>query len=268
MNRTSAEIATAVGAVPGVSAAIACETVDSTNDELRRRSDAGDAGPGTVLIADAQSAGRGRRGRTWHSVAGLGLYLSWLVRPSGPVDLLPRWTLLAALATCDACRQAGARAVELKWPNDLIAGTRKLGGVLADLRTSGGAPELIVGIGVNVHHREADMPPDLALRATSLSQVSGDIMDRADLAERIVRGLVTLGERMERGDWDGVRERWTAMAPRASTGRVRVVDARSGDWTGSVGGVDKRGVLLVRRDGDGRWIGVHDGESVTPIVER
>ena len=92
MTPTVHDVARRVGSVAGVAAVVACETVDSTNDALRRRVDAGDAVTGTVLIADAQTSGRGRHGRTWHSAGGLGLYLSWLTHPGGPVALLPRWT--------------------------------------------------------------------------------------------------------------------------------------------------------------------------------
>ena len=270
MSASFHDVVRRVGEVPGVAAVLACEQVDSTNDALRRRADAGAIPAGTVLLADTQTAGRGRLGRHWHSPRGLGLYLSWLVRPRGDVAWFPRWTLLGAVAAGAACRDVAGAVVRLKWPNDVVARGRKLGGVLADLRTSAGGPELILGIGLNVEHREDDLPPELRSRATSLSILSGTIMDRADLAASVVQGLVTLGDRLERGDWDGLRERWTALAPGATSGRVRVLD-RQGDrgaWTGTAAGLDERGALRVRRDRDGREVAVLDGESVVPLVER
>ncbi len=267
MASTVEDVARRVGAVAGIPAVLAFDSVDSTNDALRRHVDAGPVAAGTVLLADEQTAGRGRHGREWHSARGLGLYLSWLVLPGGPVELLPRWTLLAAVAACVACRDAAGPAVEVKWPNDVVAGGRKLGGVLADLRTSGGASELILGIGLNVGHREHDIPPELRSRATSLALVRGDIMDRAGIAARLVTELLALGERLQRGDWDGVRASWTELASSAPSGRVRVLDRRSarGAWTGTVLGLDARGALRVRREPDGRELAVHDGESVVPI---
>ena len=179
---------------------------------------------------------------------------------------MPRWTLLAAVATCESCRHVAGNVIGLKWPNDIVAGGRKLGGVLADLKTTTGTAELILGVGVNVDHRPDDLPPEVAARATSLRAVGGDIMDRAALARRIVQGLVELGQRLEAGDWETVRKRWMELAPGAA-GPVRIVPGRAPSWTGVACGVDDRGALLVRRDEDGQWVAVHDGETVIPIED-
>ena len=116
---------------PFVRQLIVEERVGSTNDRIRELAATG-AEEGTVVIAESQSRGRGRLGRSWLSRPGLGLYLSVLFRPRAPIPELTRWTLAAAVAACAACRQVGGCKVEIDWPNDLVHDGRKLGGLLAD----------------------------------------------------------------------------------------------------------------------------------------
>ena len=151
----------------------------STNDEIRLR--AAEA-PGLVVLAERQWAGRGRRGAAWLSEAGKSLTFSVLLKPREPKALWPRLSLAAGLAVAEALGRFGLEA-EIKWPNDVMAGGRKLCGILVEA-----APEAaIVGIGLNVGTR--DFPAELAITATSLSRELGRDVPRADVLGEVLRGL-------------------------------------------------------------------------------
>jgi BirA family biotin operon repressor/biotin-[acetyl-CoA-carboxylase] ligase len=159
----------------------------STNDEAKRLARQGAPG-GTAVVADEQTAGRGTRGRLWHSPPGLGLYLSIILRP--PIPDLAGLPLRAAVAVRDAVRDATGIAAEVKPPNDLVFGERKLGGILCESAFAGGEPEFaIVGVGLNVGHGPGDFPPDLAATAVSLRIIADRRIDPASLIESI-RGRV------------------------------------------------------------------------------
>jgi len=244
-----------------VSRVVALDSVDSTNDELRRRASRG-AETGTIVLAERQTAGRGRMGRSWHSPGGLGLYVSVLLRPGRPTSEIPRWTLGAALAACEACRQVVSE-VSIEWPNDLMVEDRKLGGVLADLRSAGDRPaDLVLGLGLNVNHGAADFPGDL--RATSLRLAgSGGILERETLVVAYLRGLARISDLLEGDRWDDVGARWEALAPGARGQRVRVLSGGDGpsSFEGVTAGIDRGGGLRVRRP-DGAEVVVHMADSV------
>ncbi|HEU4731532.1 MAG TPA: biotin--[acetyl-CoA-carboxylase] ligase, partial [Kofleriaceae bacterium] len=138
---------------------------DSTNDEAAHLARAG-ARSGTVVIARAQRAGRGRAGRTWASPRDMGLYLSAVIRPAIPLGSVPPLTLAIGVGVCDAARSAGAPAA-LKWPNDAYVHGRKLAGVLVEAQSQGDRLEaIIVGIGVNLR---GVLPPEIADTAITLA---------------------------------------------------------------------------------------------------
>lgn len=217
-------------------------TTSSTNDEAKRGAKEG-AAHGTIWVAEEQTAGRGRQGRTWTSPAGESLLFSVLARVELPPSQLPRIPLLAGLAVRDAAaRAAPAAEVRIKWPNDVLVGGRKLAGVLVEAVTSGSRVDaVVVGIGVNVHTRV--FPPELGDRATSIALVSKNaVPDRAVVLADIVealdrdlhlvvgRGLGLLRARLEAAD--------------ALHGRT--VRNDDGD-EGVACGIDDEGKLLVRR---------------------
>ena len=160
------------------------ETVGSTNTELMALARQG-AAEGTVVLARQQTAGRGRRGRSFQSPAGLGLYGSVLLR-SSPEDA-PRIPALAATAVRRAIRRSCGLSCGIKWPNDLVLSGRKVCGILAEaLPGPEGSLWVIVGIGINVCQRREDFLPELRETAASLSMIAGSEMDRTALetAER------------------------------------------------------------------------------------
>lgn len=163
--------------------------IDSTNRWLLDRAREG-AAEGVVAVADHQTAGRGRLGRTWTAPPGASLLTSILLRPDLPPARLHLVTAAVALAAADACAALAGVEPELKWPNDLLVGDRKLAGVLAeaDLR-EGAPPAVVVGIGLNVRWPR-DLPPELAEVATALNRLrSGPPPERADLLVALLEGL-------------------------------------------------------------------------------
>ena len=144
---------------------------------------------GSVYFADEQLAGRGRGDHRWISVAGEGLYVSVLLQPQIPASRLPFLPLAAGLAAAEAIRAVSSLIVDLRWPNDLLIGPRKTGGVLAEATTQSNGPphEVVLGIGINVHQRA--FPPGLATPATSLDLESGKRLSRQTLLVALLKSL-------------------------------------------------------------------------------
>jgi BirA family biotin operon repressor/biotin-[acetyl-CoA-carboxylase] ligase len=247
---------------------VVLDSVDSTNDEMRRRAADG-ARSGSVIVAEHQSAGRGRRGSAWHSPRGAGLYLSVLLRPDATAADATRWTLAAAVAACAACRSLTAATVEIEWPNDLVHAGRKLGGVLTEMRSQGGrATELVLGVGINVLQRPGEFPDELGSVPTSLGIAVGHPVDRCELAARYLEELGGVAARLGQGDWESVAGRWESWAPGGRGRRVRVtLPARGGaveTYCGTTCGLDAQGALSVLRDNGDRE-SVRMIEAVEPM---
>ena len=237
------------------SAIVFFETVGSTNDEAATRSASPErAAPGRceglVVIADEQSAGRGRRGHTWFSPPGSGLYVSVVLAPAlsiHPARATTLLTLAAGLALAEGIEQATALRVDLKWPNDLHISRRKVGGILAESSGSGGAADtVVVGYGINV--LSTAFPPELRDRATSLESELGRAMDRHQLLAETLAALSRRYEDLLAGRFDAILDAWRRLAPAAAGARVRWTTP-AGAATGVTAGVDDRGALLVRVDG-------------------
>jgi BirA family biotin operon repressor/biotin-[acetyl-CoA-carboxylase] ligase len=162
---------------------------DSTNTDAQAAARGG-APHGSVYFTEQQLAGRGRGDHAWDSVAREGLYVSVLLRPQLPAVRLPLLPLAVGLAVAEAIRTAACLTVDLRWPNDLLIGPKKVGGILVESKTSGGSVDFVVaGVGINVHQRTFAL--DLATPATSLDLEAGRRVSRQDL-------LVFLLESLER----------------------------------------------------------------------
>jgi BirA family biotin operon repressor/biotin-[acetyl-CoA-carboxylase] ligase len=242
-------------------------SVGSTNDLLRALAAEG-ADEGTVVLAEQQTAGRGRLGRPWHSPHGMGLFLSVLFRPTEPVTELTRWTLGAAVAACEACRQLTGADVAITWPNDLVWRGRKLGGVLAEMRSAAGAAtDLVVGTGLNVSQAASDFPDELSSSATSLRlAATGRVPEREELAAVYLRELAGIVQTLRDGAWSAVARRWENLAPTAFGQQVRVISqgGAADEYQGITSGLDEVGALRVRRV-DGRVESVRLVESILPL---
>lgn len=202
---------------------IVYETTASTNDCALRL-----GGDGTVIVAETQTAGRGRHGRPWHSVPGMGLYFS--VAFERPVGGL---AFAAPLAVRDAA--APFADASIKWPNDVLIGGRKFCGVLVETRQGRTA----VGIGINVHHRTEDFPEDLRGRATSIDAATGGHCDRGELLRDVLTHLDAHVMVIRSGDGGRVFAEW-AEACGAVGRRVRCARCE-----GVVEAIDRDGALIV-----------------------
>ncbi len=221
------------------------DAVESTNDVVRERLLAG-APHGAAVWAHEQRAGRGRNGRTWHAPPGATLPLSIGLRLGPGTDshaaLVP---IAAGLGAAEAIESLAGLSVALKWPNDLHVGDRKLGGILCEGVTAGSRlVGVVVGVGVNVDLDPADLPADVAARATSVRAAGATVPTLEALAGAIRAAVVRRCDGLFAGDVDAVL---SAFAPRDWL-RGRSVRTPAGD--GIAAGLDPRGRLLVEA-GDG-----------------
>lgn len=167
------------------------DTLDSTNTRAKALAAQG-APHGTVVMASQQTAGRGRMGRSFHSPAGLGLYLSVILRPNCRPEELMHLTCAAAVATCEAVEKATGFHPGIKWVNDLVAKDKKLGGILTELSVDGKTGLVdyaIIGIGLNCHHEAEDFPEALRSIAISLKSATGIAPSTPLLAAQLVQSL-------------------------------------------------------------------------------
>jgi BirA family biotin operon repressor/biotin-[acetyl-CoA-carboxylase] ligase len=245
-NRLAARLAH----VPFVQRIVVLETTESTNDDARRLAQSG-APEGTVVLADGQSAGRGRLGRSWDSSVGVGLYLSILLRPAEPVERIGRYPIAAAVAVGAACRKLAGERVVLKWPNDVLAGGAKLAGILTEMRQGSLAADLVVGIGINVNHEATDFPETLRGAATSLRILrQGVVVDRETVALAVLEELGATIAQIRGNGWREVAELFMSYAPDAAGRRVRLAAGGSGvtdglDASGALRVATASGVVLV-----------------------
>ena len=167
----------------------AYRSVKSTNDVAAQLAREGEP-EGTLVVADAQSRGKGRLGRQWHSVPGHGIYMSLILRPKIEPTRAPGLSIVAALALAETLETYEPGPVQIKWPNDVLIAGRKTAGVLAELTTdNGGVDFVIVGVGINVNHRAGDFPEEIRDWATSLRRATGRKQSRVELIQRFLVSL-------------------------------------------------------------------------------
>ena len=180
------------------------DSTDSTNTQAKRLAAEGEP-EGLVILSNAQTAGRGRAGRAFHSPADSGLYLSALLRPTLPPEAVIHFTAWTAVAVCDGIQAACGVRPQIKWTNDLVLGGKKLGGILTELnlvQTTGALDYLVAGIGINVNADESSFPEDIRSMATSLSAQLGHPVDRTGLAAQLIRALDRMYARFPEGKQD------------------------------------------------------------------
>ncbi len=203
------------------------------------------AAQGTVVVAERQTAGRGRMGRQWHSPAGVNLYATIILRPAIPLAEVSRLSLVAGVAAAEALSREAPGLVTLKWPNDIWIRGRKAGGIIAEAIT-GSHDDLVavlVGIGLNINLAAADIPEELRGRATSLSIELGRLCDRIAIADSLFSFLDYRYMEVVSNGFGGIRPIWELFS--ALTGRsVGVVEAGR-RVSGTVRGIDDDGALLL-----------------------
>jgi BirA family biotin operon repressor/biotin-[acetyl-CoA-carboxylase] ligase len=220
-----------------VPALVRLPVVDSTQRVAVALAEAG-AADRTVVVADTQTAGRGRRGRAWHDEPGASVLASVVVRPRLSVGDLPKLSLAAAVAVADAIEGVAGVAARLKWPNDVIVGGRKIAGILLESRVAAADCLVVVGIGVNL--RQAAFPPELATTATSVRLESGRLVERETMLAALLAAFDTWRATLETRGFAPVRARWLALAD--TIGRQVTIDGRSGVAVD----LDLAGALVIR----------------------
>lgn len=232
------------------------DTIDSTNTEAKRM--ASDGAPhGTVLIADCQTHGRGRMGRSFHSPENAGIYLSMILRPNCPAQQLLHLTCATAVAAADGIYRATSLQTGIKWTNDLVYERKKLGGILTELalNSNGSVDYAIVGIGINCNQTALQFPAEIQSTATSLRLCTGKDIDRTAVIASILVALQEMCSNLQNPAkvLTRYKEKCITIGQEISLVRGDVVSH------GKALDVDDNGALLVRFE-DGQIHTVNSGE--------
>jgi BirA family transcriptional regulator, biotin operon repressor / biotin---[acetyl-CoA-carboxylase] ligase len=225
-------------------------TIGSTMTEASRLACAG-AASGTVVGAEAQSAGQGRHGRTWHSEPGLGLYVSVILRRQFTPASLPVVTLALGLAAREAILKGTDLVCDLRWPNDVLIQSKKCAGILTRLESSGhssaiiASGAIIAGIGINVNH--SSFPEELSSIATSLRIATGRIQSRERLLLELFASVDTYCDLLESHGTGPVIETFARVSSYVSGRRV-CVDQDGSQLRGTTAGLNDSGFLILRGD--------------------
>lgn len=223
-------------------------TTASTNADARALAVAG-APHGSLVVAETQTAGRGRHDRPWLSPPGQGIYATLLLRPASlQAAQSPLITLLAAVAAAEAiARTVPALKPSIKWPNDILVNGRKVAGILAELADSkAAAPCILLGIGINVNTPLDRLPERPLYPATSLAMEAGHAVSRPALLAAWLQRAEHWLERLDGGQHEALLSRWTECA--GMTGRRVSVTRQDGFLQGTASGIDTDGALLLRTD--------------------
>jgi BirA family biotin operon repressor/biotin-[acetyl-CoA-carboxylase] ligase len=218
--------------------------VTSTNAEARSLAVSG-VPEGAVVIAESQTAGRGRLGRRWSSPAGRGLLFSALLRPTLPMSDVHLLTLVVGCAAAQAIEATAGVPTSIKWPNDLFVGDRKVGGILMEIAGERDAVDwVIAGIGINVNTELGELPATLSRSAGSLKSASGAAVDRSELLERI---LLLLAAEYAAAMSSGFARALTGFRDRDYLlGKSISIQTKDGGVPGRAVGINERGALLVQ----------------------
>jgi BirA family biotin operon repressor/biotin-[acetyl-CoA-carboxylase] ligase len=224
--------------------------IDSTNVYAVRLAREG-AAEGTTVIADAQSGGKGRLGRSWISPPGVNLYLSVILRPSVSASVAPQLNLLTAIAVADAISEVCQLTPAIKWPNDVLVAGKKVCGILAEMQTEAGELRaVILGIGVNINAPLSAFPEELHDKASSLLLVSGRTIERSMFTASLLTHLEKYYVLWLEQGFVALRSTWEMYASSVLGKRIAVA-VSEGTVIGTALGLDDDGALLVRGEADG-----------------
>ncbi|MGZ6290965.1 MAG: biotin--[acetyl-CoA-carboxylase] ligase [Syntrophales bacterium] len=220
------------------------EETDSTN--VRAKYLAGDGAPeGTVVVAEKQTQGRGRRGRSWFSPPGEGIYTSMVLRPPIPPNEAPKLTLLASVAVAEALLSLTSLKVSIKWPNDILIKGKKVAGILTEISTEMDRIDyVVIGVGVNVNTPRNGLPPDIANTATSVLIETGRAFPRIALLRAYLEWFEIYYETFKTKGFDPILKRWKHLAD--IIGRRISVELMGRVRVGKVLDVDKEGFLILQ----------------------
>lgn len=221
------------------------DETDSTNTEAKKAAEAG-APHGTLAVADYQSMGKGRRGRSWTSPHGVGIWMSIMIRPNLHPSCASMLTLVAALAVADGIKKVCRLDSKIKWPNDIVVNGKKVCGILTEMSTELDCINYVVtGIGINANTDE--FPEDIRDVATSLLLETGERVKRSQLIAAVMEAFEQYyGRFMENENMSGLLEEYNSLLANRDN-MVRVL-APGSEYTGTALGIDETGELLVRME--------------------
>ena len=242
------------------------ETCGSTNDEAKSLVKDG-APSGTVVVAEEQTAGRGRAGRRWHSPRGPGLFISMVYRPKADLPSPAVLQIATGVAVAHAVMRITGRPARLRWPNDVLMEGGKVAGLLMEaLAPEEGRTTYVIGIGLNVNHERDEFPEEIAPQATSLSLVSGKSYPRVRVLGTLLEALERWYDRMEGGDLEEIAEAWRRLS--SLLGRDVVLVRGEGRVSGKVTDLSPiDGILMETTDGASEWVRAEHVTLIRPAEE-
>ncbi len=218
-----------------------------------------DAEHGTLIVAEEQTAGRGRLGRHWYSERSSGIYASVILRPPLAPSAAPVLTLVAGIAVHQAIQAATGLAADIRWPNDVLVNGKKVCGILTEMNAEVDRLHAVVlGMGINVNHRA--MPDELKSLATSLRIEAGKVVSRAQVLVAVLRELQKHYNLLLQDGTPAITQRWSAASSYAEGKQIRVL-TQVGEYRATTAGLDPTGALRIRRS-DGREETLVAGEIV------
>jgi len=218
------------------------DNIDSTNTKAKELAEEGHPS-GTLVVADRQTAGKGRRGRSWESPSGIGIFMTLMLKPAINPNNASMLTLVAAMATTRAIRRVTGVPAMIKWPNDIVMNGKKVCGILTEMSAQFDyINHIVIGIGINVHNEE--FPEEIAQTASSLYLESGQHIHRASLIEAFLEEFEDVyAEYLKTEDMEGLQKEYDTML--VNRGRqVRVLDPKE-PFEGKAMGITKKGELIV-----------------------
>ncbi len=238
-------------------------TLTSTNDLAKELGNQG-APEGTLVVAEAQTAGRGRMGRQWVSPLAVGLYVSIILRPALPLEELPKITLTTAVAVVRAIRRATGMQSAIKWPNDIMLAGKKIGGILSEMATSRERLQfVVVGLGLNVNNPR--ISGELAALATSLAQESGRTFSRVRIVQTWLEEFETLYDGLLTQRFPDILKEWKELT--ITLGRQVTVRQGSREISGLALDVAPDGALMIKQ-ANGKVVSLAAGEVIPRPGER
>lgn len=241
------------------------DKLPSTNQTAHELAMAG-APEGTVIIAESQTAGKGRRGRVWYSPSGRNIYTSIILRPSISPENAPKLTLVAAVALTEAIieslKEFGVHSPGIKWPNDILIDKKKCAGILTEMKMSSDSLNfVIIGIGINVNMDLCDIPTELETLATSLSIEGKDTLSREQILQSLYSKIENWYKRYLSEGFLPVKKRWEVLSAIKGT-LVRAASSIDGLHSyeeGEAMGLNGEGELLIKKN-DGTVVAVRTGD--------
>lgn len=232
------------------------DTTGSTNEDAKQKLAEGNP-DGTLVVADMQTKGRGRRGRSWNSPKGDSIYMSLALKPAFLPDKASMVTLVMALSVTKAIRKITAAAAMIKWPNDIVVNGKKVCGILAEMNMDKNEiASVVIGVGINVNGRE--FPEEIKETATSLFIETAGEISRAQLIVEILKQFETEYEKfLAKEDLSLLLAEYNSFLINRDK-KVKILDPKK-EWEGTAKGINEKGELLVEAD-QGQLVEVYAGE--------